>query len=135
MKRFLADMNPTLRGFLIVAAIVLGIVFLQPVAITFAIVWLVAQILFVIAIGFLIYRWWREHRGEIDLWSGRAKWTFYAAWWVIVAELVLKSFVGTVLLGLYLDRVTLLAWLLGIAICAYAMWRVWTDEHTYGGDY
>jgi len=26
---------------------------------------------------------------------------------------------------------TLVAWVLGIAICGYAMWRVWKDEHTY----
>jgi hypothetical protein len=128
MKRFFTEMNPTVRGFLIVAVIVAAIVALRPAAITFAIVWILAQILFLIAIGYLIYRWWREHRGEIDLWPGRAKWAFYAAAAVIVAEIV----IAYAPIGVTLKGVTFLAWLLGVAICAYTMWRIWRDEHTYG---
>jgi hypothetical protein len=132
MKRFFADMNPTLRGFLIIAAITLAIVFLNPLAITFAVVWIIARILFVIAICYVIYRWWREHREEISLWSGRAKWTFYAGAFLILAEVVLASWPVSWLLGIALVRLALLAWLLGIVIAGYAMWVVWRDEHTYG---
>ncbi|MDX6514531.1 MAG: hypothetical protein QOH73_197 [Gaiellaceae bacterium] len=128
MKRFFADMNPTVRGFLISAAIVAAIVAFRPAAITFGIVWLLAQILFLIAIGYLIYRWWREHRGEIALWPGRAKWGFYAAAAVIAVEL----FIAYAPIGANLSGLPFLAWILGIAICAYAMWRIWRDEHTYG---
>jgi hypothetical protein len=135
MKRFFEDMNPTLRGFLIIGVVVLGIALLYPLQLGFSIIWLVAQILLFIVICFVIYRWWREHRGEIDLWSPRAKWTFYAAWWTIVAELALASFIGAVLLGVQLQGIPLLAWVLGIAICGYAMWRIWSDEHTYTNDY
>jgi hypothetical protein len=127
MKRFFNELNPTIRGFLIIGAIVAAIVTLQPVALTFTAVWALAQILFLIAIGYLIYRWWREHRDEIDLWSGRAKWTFYGAAAVIFAELI----VAYTPIGVTLARLTLLAWLLGLVICAYSMWRIWSDEHTY----
>ena len=132
MKRFFTEMNPTLRGFLIIAAIVAAIVSLRPAAITFAIVWTLAQILFLIAIAYFVYRWWREHRGEIGLWSRRAKWAFYAAWWLVVVELALASSLAQLLLGLDLRGMTLLAWLVGLAIGIYAMWRIWQDEHTYG---
>jgi hypothetical protein len=134
MKRFFEDMNPTLRGFLIIGVIALAIASLYPLQIGFGIIFLIARILFFIAICFLVFRWWREHRSDIDLWSPRAKWTFYAGAWLIIAELLLASFVGW-LLGVALVGLTLLAWLLGIAIGGYSMWRVWQDEHTYGNDY
>jgi hypothetical protein len=134
MKRFFEDMNPTVRGFLIVGVIVLAIASIYPLQIGFAIVFAIAQFLFFIAICFLAYRWWREHRGEIDLWSARAKWTFYAAAVLVVVELALASLVG-VLLGVRLAGIPLLAWFLGLAIGVYAMWRVWQDEHTYGDYY
>jgi hypothetical protein len=135
MKDFFTDMNPTLRGFLIIAAIVLAIVFIEPVALTFGIFLLILQILFVVAICYLVYRWWREHREEINVWSTRARLTFIVAFWVIVAESLLMPPIGSLLFGFYLAGLSLLAWVLGIAICGYAMWRVWTDEHTYGDYY
>jgi hypothetical protein len=134
MKRFFEEMNPTLRGFLIVAAIVLAIAAIYPLQIGFAVIFTVAQILFFIAICFLVYRWWREHRGEIALWSARAKWTFYAGAALIVVELMLASIVGA-LVGLHLAGIPFLAWFLGLGIGVYTMWRVWQDEHTYGDYY
>jgi len=134
MKRFFEDMNPTLRGFLIVAAVVVAIASISPLQIGFSVVFTIAQILFFVAICYLVYRWWREHRGEIDLWSTRAKWTFYGGAALVVVALALASFVG-VLLGISLAGIPLLAWILGVAIGCYAMWRVWQDEHTYGNDY
>src|SRR3954452_21547599 len=132
MKRFFEDMNPTLRGFLIVAAVVVAIASLYPLQIGFSIIFTIAQILLFFAICFLVYRWWREHRGEIDLWSTRAKWTFYAGAALVVVELARASFIGALGLGIHLAGVPLLAWILGVAIGVYAMWRVWQDEHSYG---
>jgi hypothetical protein len=62
------------------------------------------------------------------------KWTFYAGAALVITELALASFIGA-LLGVRLAGLPFLAWVLGIAIGGYAMWRVWQDEHTYGGDY
>jgi hypothetical protein len=135
MKRFFEDMNPTVRGFLIVGVIVLAIAVSYPLQIGFFLIFRIAQILFFIAICFLVYRWWREHRGEIALWSPRAKWTFYAAAALVAIELTLASFVGRLVLGVNLAGIPLLAWFLGLAIGVYAMWRVWQDEHTYGDYY
>jgi hypothetical protein len=134
MKRFFADMNPTLRGFLFIGLVALAIAALYPLQLGFGIIFLIARILFFLAICFFVYRWWREHRGEIDLWSPRVKWTFYAGAALVITELALASFIGA-LLGVRLAGLPFLAWVLGIAIGGYAMWRVWQDEHTYGGDY
>ena len=128
MKRFFTEMNPLLRGFLIIGVIVVAIATLNPVAITFALVWTIAQILFVIAIGYVVYRWWRDNRNEIELWSSRSRWVFYAAAALILVELAIAALPWVAVSS----GVGLLAWLLGIAICGYAMWRVWQDEHTYG---
>jgi len=126
MKRFFADMNPTLRGLLIVAAIVLGIATLYPLQLTFAIVWMLAQIAFFIAIAVFLYMLWRDRWSDIEMWSERSKWVFHLAAVLIVLEIAVAVAVPVRLSGM-----TLVAWVLGIAICGYAMWRVWKDEHTY----
>jgi hypothetical protein len=128
MKRFFAEMNPTLRGFLIIALIVVAVVTVYPLALTFAIVWKLAQIAFYIAIAFFIYRLWRDRWGDIETWSSRSKWVFHLAAVLIVVDLALIFPPVSFNLG----GLPLLAWLLGLVILGYAMWRVWQDEHTYG---
>jgi peptidoglycan/LPS O-acetylase OafA/YrhL len=128
MKDFFTEMNPAVRGFLIIGVIVVAIATLNPVAITFGLIWTIARILFVFAIGFLVYRWWRDNRSEIELWSTRSRRVFYAAAALILVELAIAAVPFLIVLA----SISLLAWLLGIAICGYAMWRVWQDEHTYG---
>jgi hypothetical protein len=60
------------------------------------------------------------------MWSERSKWVFHLAAVLIVLEIAVAVAVPVRLSGM-----TLVAWVLGIAICGYAMWRVWKDEHTY----
>ena len=127
MKEFFTEMNPALRGFLIIGVIVVAIATLNPVAITFGHILTIAQILLHVAVAIVVKRWWRDNRSEIELWSTRARRFFYAAAAVIFCELAIAAVPFLVTLR----GMALLSWLVGIAICGYAMWRIWQDEHTY----
>ena len=124
MRRLIADMNPTLRGFLIIALIAGVIVVLQLYQTLLALS-ILARIAFVLAVAFFVYLVWRERRGEISEWSARARTAFYGAAIVIVVDIGVFSFVG----ASGLDAV---AFILVLAFCGFAMWRTWRYEHTYG---
>ena len=64
MRSFFSRMNPTLRGFLIILAIVLLVVVLQLEA-TLAALLILARIAFLLAIAFVVFLMWRERREEI----------------------------------------------------------------------
>src|ERR671923_241970 len=109
--RALRDMNPTLRGFLIIALVALIIVVFQ-----------LEQTL--LALAFFVYLVWRERRSEIGEWPKRPRAVFYGAALLIVADI-----------GAYwYDRPggpDALAFFLVLGFCAFAMWRIWRDQHTY----
>jgi hypothetical protein len=116
-------MNPTLRGFLIIAAIALVIIFLN-LYVALASLFLLAQIAFFLAIAFFIYLLWRERRQDIETWPTRAKFAFYGGALLVV-----------VAIGAYiLDRpsgLPALAFLFTVVLSGFAMWRTWRDQHTY----
>jgi uncharacterized membrane protein YhhN len=126
VKRFWSDMNPTLRGFLIIAVIAAVIVALSLEQ-TVESLYLLARIAFFLAIAFVVYLFWRERRGDISSWSRRAQLTFYGAAALVVADLAVFFWPGRETAGL--DAV---AFLLVLAIAGFSMWRVWRDEHSYG---
>ena len=123
MGKFLAD-RPTLRGFLIIGAIVLAIMLLNLYTAALAIGMLL-RIAFFLAVAFFIFLMWRERRDEIASWSKREIVVFYGSALLIVAAL-----------GLYFWR----GWsgyeelaFIGVVACSgFAMWRVWRDRHHYG---
>ncbi len=123
MRRFVSEMNPTLRGFVIIAFVALLIVVLQLQATLLALS-LLAQIAFLLAIAFFVYLVWREQRGDIAAWSTRARVTFYGAAVLIVVDI-----------GAYwFDRPTgldALAFLLVLGFAAFSMYRIWRDQRTY----
>jgi hypothetical protein len=120
---FFSRMNPTLRGFLIIAFIALVIVVLQLQA-TLAALLILARIAFILAIAVFIYLVWRERREEIGQWPMRAKVVFYGAAGLAVADLALNWYAGA-------HGVELLAFLGVLALSGYAMYRTWRDQHTY----
>ena len=71
MKRYWSDMNPTLRGFLIIALIALTVVVLNLYA-ALASLQFLAQIAFFLAIAFFLYLVWRERRSDIAVWPTHA---------------------------------------------------------------
>jgi hypothetical protein len=121
--RFLRDMNPFVRGLLIVGLVALVVVILQLQA-TLTALFLIAQIAFFLAIAFFIYLVWRERRSDIGGWSTRAKAAFYGAAVLIVVDL------GAFFLNRPSGREALIFFLV-LIICAFAMFRVWRDQHSY----
>ncbi len=119
----MSRINPTLRGFLIIAAIAAVIVALRLEA-TLAALFVLARIAFVVAIAFFVYLMWRERREEISAWSGRARAVFYGAALLVVADIVAISFVDH-------SGPDSVAFVVVLAFGAFAMWRTWRDQHTY----
>ena len=128
MRRFLRDMNPTLRGFLIIAAIALTVVVLQLYE-TLIALGLVLRIAFFLAIAFVLYLLWRDRvREDVATWSSRARLVFYGAIALIVADLAVLFWPARPELA-GLDAIV---FLLVLVLSAFALWRVWRDQHTYG---
>ncbi len=114
--------NPTLRGFLIIAAVAGAIVALR-LQTTLSALYVVARIAFLLAIAFFVYLLWRERRSEISTWPGRAQAVFYGAAILIVADIAAISLTRES----GLDAVAFVAVL---AASGFAMWRTWRDQHT-----
>ncbi len=120
---FFSRMNPTLRGFLIIAAIVAVIVVLQLEATLVALL-LIARIAFLLAIVFFVYLMWRERREEIAAWPLRARVVFYGAALLAVADLAVNWYGGA-------HGLEVLAFVGVLAASGFAMWRTWREQHTY----
>jgi small-conductance mechanosensitive channel len=122
VRRFLSD-HPTLRGFLIIAAVALAIVLLNLYT-ALATVSALARIAFFLAIAFFVFLMWRERREEISSWPRRALVAFYAAALLIVVDFgyyVLNGASG-------LDAV---AFLVVLALGGFCMWRIWRDQRHF----
>jgi small-conductance mechanosensitive channel len=124
MRRFFADMNPTLRGFLIIIGIVLVVLVLNQQTALFSLL-VIARIAFFIAIAVFVYMLWRERRSDISTWPGRARLAFYGGALLIVAALGLFFWYG-------ISGRNALAFFLILGLSAFSMFRVWRDQHTYG---
>jgi uncharacterized membrane protein (DUF4010 family) len=120
---FFSRMNPTLRGFLIIALIAVVIVVLQLQA-TLAALLIIARVAFILAIAFFIYLMWRERRDEISQWPVRARIVFYGSALLALADLALNWYAGA-------HGLQILAFVGVLVLCGYAMYRTWRDQHTY----
>jgi len=125
MRSFFSRMNPTLRGFLIILAVVAAIVVLQLEA-TLSALLILARIAFLLAIAFFIYLMWRERRPEIAAWSMRARVVFYGAAVLAIADLGADWYGGA-------HGLQILAFIGVLVLTGLAMWRTWRDQHSYGG--
>ena len=123
MKRFFTDMNSTLRGFLIIALIAAVVVVLSLQSVL-ATVGGLLQIGFFLAIAFFLFLLWREKRGDIESWRDRSRNVFYAA--IVLAVVDVGAFIG-----LSPGGPDALAFFLVLGACAYTIFRVWRNEHTY----
>jgi small-conductance mechanosensitive channel len=123
MRDFFGRMNPTLRGFLIIIAIVAVIVVLQLETTLIALT-ILARIAFLLAIAFFVYLVWRERRADIAVWPRRASIAFYAAAIVAVADIAVYWYGGA-------HGLQVLAFVAVLALCGFAMFRIWRDQHHY----
>jgi hypothetical protein len=121
MKKFID--NPTVRGLAIVALIALVVVVLQLES-TLATVGGLLGIAFYLAIAFFLFLVWRERRSDIEAWSERGRRVFYGAIILAVVDIGM-------LIGLSPSGPDAVAFALVLIACAYAVWRVWRDEHRY----
>ena len=119
----MSRINPTLRGFLIIAAIAAVVVALQLQS-TLTALFVLARIAFLLAIAFFVYLMWRERRSEISEWPGRARAVFYGAALLIVGDIAAISF------GHH-SGVDSVIFVVVLAAAGFAMWRIWRDQHTY----
>jgi hypothetical protein len=118
-----ADMNPTVRGLLLVALVSAGVVALGAYSALFQLSVLL-QVLFVVAIAIFVYTTWRERRHEIELWPLRARMSFYGGAGLILADIAAYWYFRP-------SGPAALAFFLTLGICGFAMFRVWRDQHTY----
>jgi len=123
VRGFFSRLNPTVRGFLILAAIAAVVVLLQ-LETTLAALLVVARIAFLLAIAFFVFLMWRERRAEIGMWSLRARVVFYGAALLAVADLGVDWYGGA-------HGLQVLAFVVVLALSGFAMWRTWRDQHTY----
>jgi hypothetical protein len=124
MKRFFSELNPTLRGFLMIALVV-ALVMLLNLEGTLLAVSMLLRIAFFLAIALFLFLIWRERRADIESWSDRSRWVFYAAAALIAID------VSFVIVGGLPAGIGALAFVLVLGICAVSMYRVWRDEHSY----
>jgi len=122
MSRF-SRISPFVRGLLIIAAIAALVVVFQLEQ-TLTALYILARVAFILAIAYFIFLMWRERREGISMWSARARWVFYGAAVVAVADIAVYSYGGAV--GLQI-----LAFIAVLVLCGFAMWRTWRDQHTY----
>jgi archaellum biogenesis protein FlaJ (TadC family) len=121
-----SDLNGTVRGFLIVLAIVV-VVFVLNLEGTIFTLALIFRIVFFIAIAIVLYMFWRDRmRHEIETWSDRSRRVFYGSALLIILDLAVFFWPGNSLSGL-----TALSFVLVLMLCGYAMYRVWRTERTY----
>jgi hypothetical protein len=122
--------NPTVRGFAIIALVAALIVASGTAGdIGLGIVFLVLRIAFIVVIAIVLFGLWRRNREQISMWPARARAVFYGA-----AALALANVIAAFAPGLAWPAGGLeaLIFFAVLAACAYAMWRVWREEHTYG---
>jgi hypothetical protein len=120
VRRFLAEMNPTVRGFVVIALIAVVVVALSLDA-TLTALFLILQIAFFLAIAFFIFLVWRDRRSEIEQWSTRSRAVFYGAAALIVVD------IGAFILARPSGR-NALAFFLVLILAGFSMVRVWRDE-------
>lgn len=123
MGRFFRDMNPTVRGLLIVGLVAAVIVVLQLYQ-TLVVVTLLAQIGFLLAVALFVYLVWRERRMEIGEWTARARWAFYGGAALILADVVAYWLVRP-------SGPDAALFILVLVAGGYAMVRTWRDQHAY----
>ena len=124
VRRAFRDMNPTLRGFLVIALIAVVIVVLR-LETTLTALFLLARIAFFLAIAYFVYLMWRDRREEISMWSARSRAVLYGSALVLVVNVGSRFFVPV---G---NGWNLISFLTVFVLCGFAMWRVWRDEHGY----
>jgi 4-amino-4-deoxy-L-arabinose transferase-like glycosyltransferase len=81
-------------------------------------------IAFFLAVAFFLFLLWRERRSDIEAWSEHSRRVFYGA--ILLAVVAIGAFIG-----LGANGRESVAFVVVVAVCVYALVRVWRREHTY----
>jgi amino acid transporter len=122
MRRFFSE-HTAIRGFLIIGLIALVVVVLSLESVL-ATVGGLLKIAFFLAIAFFLFLMWRERRSDIESWNDRSRNVFYAA--IVLAVVDIGAFIG-----LSPSGPDALTFFLVLGGCAYAVVRIWREEHRY----
>jgi hypothetical protein len=120
------NVSPTLRAFGILVLIAAVITALQ---LGFGLVVIVyfLNVLFLVAIAYVLIVLWRRNRESIAMWSVRARLVFYGGAALAITTIVLTFTPWFPTSGL--DTVAAIA---AVVAGVFGMWRTWRDQHTYG---
>jgi len=120
------SVSPSLRAFGILVLIAAVVTALQ-IGAGLEVILVFLQVLFLLAIVYVLFTLWRRRREEIAMWSRRSRIVFYggAALAVAAIGLALSPWFPT-------SGLDTVVFLVAVAAGIFAMWRVWRDEHTYG---
>lgn len=120
------SVSPSVRAFGILILIAAVITALQ---LGFGLVVIVRflQVLFLLAIAYVLFMLWRRNREDIAQWSMRARAVFYGGAALAIAAVGLAFTPWFPNSGL--ETVICIA---AVAAGVFGMWRAWRDEHTYG---
>ncbi len=118
-------MTDTQRNILIVVGAAIALTLftsvLGPVA---GLLFTILQILFLVALAWLAYRFWRENRSTIDTMPGDRRLMLYGAA-AVLAVVVLSSRLWVV------DAFSALIFFAIVGACLYALYTVWQDARGY----
>lgn len=120
------NVSPSLRAFGILVLIAAVITALQ---LGFGLVLIVRflQVLFLVAIAYVLFVLWRRNREDIAQWSLRTRLVFYGG-----AALAIAA-VGVAFTPWFPNSgLETIACIAAVAAGVFGMWRAWRDEHTYG---
>ena len=121
-------MNPFLRGMAIVAVIAVIVEVVLQLQATLTALFLLARIAFFLAIAFFVYMVWRERRSSIGLWS-RPR-----AVDVSTAPPPCSPPTSAGSCSAYGHQgLDAFAFFVVLIVGAFAMFRVWRDQRSYGG--
>ena len=124
VRRLWDRIPPLLRGLGIIALIAIVVIVLSLEPVLGAIGGLL-RIAFFLAVAFFFFLLWRERRSDLEAWNERNLRLFYAA-----------IILGVVTIGLWIgwgfsEPNDILALLLVLAACVFAVVRIWRLEHRY----
>jgi hypothetical protein len=120
------NVSPTLRAFAILVLIAAVITAFQ-LGFGLEVIVQFLQVLFLVAIAYVLFMLWRRNREDIAMWSGRSRVVFYGGAALSIAAVGLAFTPWFPNSGL--ETVVCIA---AVAAGVFGMWRVWRDEHTFG---
>ena len=124
VRRLWDRIPPLVRGLGIIALIAIVVIVLSLEPVLGAIGGLL-RIAFFLAIAFFLFLLWRERQGDLESWQERNRRLFYGA--IILAVVAIGLWIGW---G-FSEPNDILALLLVLAACVFAVIRIWRIEHRY----